>query len=841
MAAFDLDLVKSTASTRWADILSQLGGIPHDSLDGGHHPCPKCGGSDRWRFFADGTGGGICNQCCRSGGDGFAILQWFTGKPFAECLQLVAEFVNVKPSANGGPHGKSDADPAKHLEFLPWDDLAAAYWCLKKPPITVESMKSCGARIARYRGEWMVFAFPIYGQNLQIVGWCIYSSGGLLPKWTKDAAGKLKTSWVKVKLTYGSSQGLMGPFDRLADSAKVWKLEGLPDVMAMLTLVDLPGDTIPITNSNGAKEKPLDWVLDKFRGKLAFTCHDADKPGQDGAIGWDDEQGRFRPGWATMLSTTAAGSRNVKLPYPITPDHGHDVRDWIASGKTFAHFLELVTQSPLIDPATVDNSPSPLEEDNDPHRLARINLKRYSQCHPGATLRYWRGEWYTWKPERGCYRRIEASELRARITESIKQEFDRLNLYQQKNRDPDKPPPKSLQVGGHLVNNVLNATASTCLISDSIEPMTWLHADGKRERRNLIAMENGLIDIDKLLADADESECVLPHSAEWFSLVRLPYKFDKFAKCPKWEAFLEKNLELDAERIKILQEWAGYCLLPDTGYQKFLVLEGEGANGKSVYCAGISALIGMENCSHIPLEVFGDRFSKTATIGKLLNVCADVGEMDKAAEGYLKSFTSGDTMHFDRKGIAGIDCVPSARLVMACNNRPRFSDRSSGIWRRMILIPWNIQITEKERTPNMDKAWWWQQSCELPGMFIWALKGLARLRHQGRFTESEVMAESIEDYQEDINPAKSFLKDHFEKSDGSVKSQFVYSLYARWCEHNGYRALGERMFGKEVKRCLPFVNRVYGGEKKNRYWQYEGIVFSVDEICGMKTWESNLF
>jgi putative DNA primase/helicase len=60
-------------------------------------------------------------------------------------------------------------------------------------------------------------------------------------------------------------------------------------------------------------------------------------------------------------------------------------------------------------------------------------------------------------------------------------------------------------------------------------------------------------------------------------------------------------------------------LLPDTGQQSFLVLEGEGANGKSVYMAGLEAMLGEDNCSHVPLELFGDRFSRTQTLGKLAN------------------------------------------------------------------------------------------------------------------------------------------------------------------------------------------------------------------------------
>src|SRR5262249_19280874 len=156
----------------------------------------------------------------------------------------------------------------------------------------------------------------------------------------------------------------------------------------------------------------------------------------------------------------------------------------------------------------------------------------------------------------------------------------------------------------------------------------------------------------------------------------------------------------------LLQEWFGCCLLFDTTHQSFLVLEGEGSNGKSVVCAVLAALLGTDNVSHVPLENFGQRFALTQTLGKLANIASEVGEIDKAAEGTLKAFTSGDRMTFDRKGIAPVEAMPTARLVLATNNRPRFTDRSGGLWRRMLLMPFQVEIQAHERVYGMDKPAW---------------------------------------------------------------------------------------------------------------------------------------
>jgi putative DNA primase/helicase len=113
----------------------------------------------------------------------------------------------------------------------------------------------------------------------------------------------------------------------------------------------------------------------------------------------------------------------------------------------------------------------------------------------------------------------------------------------------------------------------------------------------------------------------------------------------------------------------------------------------------LTALLGEENVSQVPLEMFGQRFQLTPTIDKLANICAEVGEISAVAEGVLKQFTAGNRMYFDRKGIPGIERYPTARLILATNNRPRFRDRSMGIWRRILLVPFRFTVppTKQDR------------------------------------------------------------------------------------------------------------------------------------------------
>lgn len=621
---------------------------------------------------------------------------------------------------------------------------------------------------------------------------------------------------------------------------RIIKTEGPSDLLALISAGLQPGETV-CCNVHGCGEDPSNtpWLLNFVSGHDVLTVHDADEPGQQGALLVEG-----RPGWATYAANTAASSRLIKLPYEITPTKGKDLRDYFREGHTRADFDRLIEQAELVKP--VANSMQVNEAVDDPHRLARVNLKRYAELTEGRTIKHWRSEWYTWKGNK--YVKIEGDEFRAKVSFAIKEEFDRCNIealeafqrgIEAGKIDPNEKPPTAKKVTPGLVTSVLEATASLTEIPGSVELGTWLPS---REKRNWVSLQNGILDIDKVLANAEPAECWIPNSPDWFSTVSLPYDFDLSADCTLFERVMEHNTDMDPERLKVLQEWAGYVLTPDLGEQKFLILEGEGSNGKSVYTAAVTAMLGEENVSTVPLEVFGERFDRTATIGKLLNAAGDCGELDKVAEGYIKPFTSGDRMYFDRKGIGGLTCRPTARLMVATNQRPRFSDRSKGIWRRMLLIKFDVEITREKRIKGMDSVEFWNRSGELPGMLNWALRGLARLRAQQGFTDCESMNREIEDYKDEVNPARSFLVQYVEESaSGKIRSGLLFSFYKTWCAQNNYHPLGEKSFGREVKRKFPKMERRNGGTRERRFYEYCGIQFSQDEICGESVTERTLF
>ena len=153
----DIQALKRVAAAQWVGILSELGGISADLLDGRHHPCPRCGGKDRFRWDRE-KEFAICNQCfCENNGDGIAALQWLTGKSFSEVVRMVAECLHI---GNGYSYGttKKDSktlaiDQVGYLTENKDSDNQIRLWCGKKPPITLEAVKAYGGRLCRWFGK----------------------------------------------------------------------------------------------------------------------------------------------------------------------------------------------------------------------------------------------------------------------------------------------------------------------------------------------------------------------------------------------------------------------------------------------------------------------------------------------------------------------------------------------------------------------------------------------------------------------------------------------------------------------------------------------------------------
>jgi P4 family phage/plasmid primase-like protien len=468
------------------------------------------------------------------------------------------------------------------------------------------------------------------------------------------------------------------------------------------------------------------------------------------------------------------------------------------------------------------------------HPALERHLARSAFKQGDFTLRFWRGDFYKWQA--GRFFRISDTEMKC----SIKAFLHNCNQTARTYRDYAQ---RYVPITITKIQNILMCLAGTlgAHIPERCSGNTWL---GEQQDSGVqtLSFNNGL-----LIMDGKSGEHkLIEHTPRYFSLVKLPYDYDVSAECPRWQRFLSEIMQDDDERIELLRQWAGYLLTQGNNRQKFLLIAGSGRNGKTVFASILERMVGLDNVSHVPLSQFSNQFVLSGTLGKVLNSSSESSSIvDQFAETTLKSFTSGDRMTFQRKYKEQVNDFPTAKIMISTNQLPQFNDKSSGIWRRLLYVPFEKNITEHQQNPNLID----ELSGELGGIFNWALDGLKSLTQAGQFITPKKCVKAIEQYRRDVNPARAFLLDNY-ASDccyGGLPAQEVYVCYVRYCQSNGYRPMKNNNFGKEVKRTMPSVRKIRRRIVGRQVQMYSGMAVKEESEVAhnygnvQSEYEQNLF
>src|SRR6202022_4257649 len=133
-------------------------------------------------------------------------------------------------------------------------------------------------------------------------------------------------------------------------------------------------------------------------------------------------------------------------------------------------------------------------------------------------------------------------------------------------------------------------------------------------------------------------------------------------------------------------EIAALLLDPSNDVQKLILLHGEeGSNGKSIFLTSITAFLGRNNVSNVPLhKLESDKFAPAQLWGKLANICADLSDVKLETSGTLKAITGGDAIYAEFKYRDSFRFVPTAKLLFSANQLPRSKDVSNAFYDRFL-------------------------------------------------------------------------------------------------------------------------------------------------------------
>lgn len=425
------------------------------------------------------------------------------------------------------------------------------------------------------------------------------------------------------------------------------------------------------------------------------------------------------------------------------------------------------------------------------------------------TLRYYAGSWREYR--NNCWREMALGDLESYVMgylqTAVKSEDKEVRTSAALLRDVIKNL-QSVEICGLPTNRY----RLPCFLPSGDDAAGW------------IPMRNGILNMNAAIEAAAAGSIVnvdnlQPHGPDLFTSYALAYDFDPSAQCPKWLEYLE-GVQPEPANRESLQMLCGLALMPDTRYNVAFFLYGEAGTGKSVFCEILTALVGSENTCSIPLARFAERFGMAPMTEKLLNIMGELPVMPEGGkmadvEGIFKQVTSGEEIPIERKHQDGYKARAMARCVFATNTMPHFSDRSGGVWDRLRIIPFN-QVFRNTTKQNKNLAFELME--ELPGIFNWALAGLVKLRALTVFPEVPEGEAIKTELRRDCNHERGFLIDNVCEAKGCwVEAKRLFKMYQEWCSDNGYRAVCEANFSREVKRIFPksYKTREGGIANKN--------------------------
>ncbi len=572
----------------------------------------------------------------------------------------------------------------------------------------------------------------------------------------------------------------------VAEGRTVFVVEGEKDCDALADL-----GLVATCNSGGAG-KWLPAYSEALRGADVVILPDKDKPGRD--------HGQMV---ATALSGVAKSIKIVELP----DRDGHKVKDaadWIHAGGTREELETLVAGAPAWEPreasvsksfqsivAEITGKPSFNHTDlGNAERLVFRHGKDMRFCHALGTWLIWDGT--RWAPDKNeAITRLAKDTVRA-----IYDDGDTIRVAELDSKDDrDAAVRKREAITRHAKHSESAAALSAMIALAQSESGIPIDHNILDANPWLLNVQNGTLDL--------RTGQLHPHNRDDLLTKISPVTYNHLAQCPTWEAFLMRVMNGDMAMITYLQRAIGYTLTGQVSEQVLFFNYGTGANGKSTMVNVLSKhLLGQDYAVKSPNTLIqiaksgdGVPTDKADLLGMRMALCNEVAEGRRMAESDVKDLTGGDTITARRMRQDFFRFQPTHKMWISGNHRPVVLGTDTGIWRRIHLIPFEVEIPPGERDSSLES----KLAAEASGILAWAVEGCLQWQKLGLNPPAKVIA-AVADYRCEMDSFGRFVD---EKCVQSLKSWAatadIVRAYNTWAQSQSEDELGQRAITNRLR------------------------------------------
>jgi P4 family phage/plasmid primase-like protien len=294
----------------------------------------------------------------------------------------------------------------------------------------------------------------------------------------------------------------------------------------------------------------------------------------------------------------------------------------------------------------------------------------------------------------------------------------------------------------------------------------------------------------ELHIDGESGAAMLrPHDPQSFLTSCLPVDWKATAKCPRFELFLKEIFEPARKTddvIRHLWELIGYTIQSKKNIASWVLLTGEGANGKTTLLNIIMALLGNAAIAASIPEIADSTHGLAELPGKLMMVDEDLKTKFKLPDGFIKKISENKIMRARPMYREGHQFENQAIIWMACNRLPVSDDLSHGMMRRAHVLHFGRIFSEDEQDKDLAP---YIIKHELPGILRLAIEGLKRLRERGQWLMPEEIKMHIRSWSIQASPMALWIASVVERltpnSGDGVLLRDAYSHFRLWASDQG--------------------------------------------------------
>lgn len=326
----------------------------------------------------------------------------------------------------------------------------------------------------------------------------------------------------------------------------------------------------------------------------------------------------------------------------------------------------------------------------------------------------------------------------------------------------------------------------------NVEQTCWLDGGDGPDPQDLISFKNGIYNL--------STGKLLPSDPMLFTCNAVGLDYDPDAKAPKeWLRFLGQIYDGEQDQIDGLQEMFGYCMSDDVSQEKAFTWIGPKRSGKDTQKNVLLSLLPADSVCGPTLDSMGTNFGMSALIYKQLAIVGDMRlgpkcDQDLLAENILK-LTGRGLFTLDRKNKSHWTGRLPCKLLLISNERPRIRDKSGAVASRMINFTTRVSFYDREdRHLFRDKL-----RPELPGIALWALEGLRRVRERGHLAEPKSSVEYRDQMARDGSPVLAFVKECLTlDAEAKVCKDELHGAFLDWAAACGQRPLAKNIFAGDL-------------------------------------------